>query len=149
MPENKSITFSENDIYDDSLIEVVGGKASLVFGTGGGPIPNATFWATYTDSVNGNFGLGDTTGTPVGNAVISNERLDLASNDLSYVSYDGVGNASYVQTGAIKFKFTPNFNYPAPSSQDIFLSEEISSFNNLIKIELGGVLMMKSKDLSL
>ena len=132
MPQNKSITFSNNDQFDNSLIEVVGGKAQLKDNP---PlIPNSTFWATYASSINADFGLGDTTGTAVGNASINNQKLDLSFSDLSYVSYSGIGNASYVQTGAIKFKYTPNYIDEPTSDMVIFLSEEIGSLNNKIEI---------------
>jgi len=82
---------------------------------------DATFAATYTTDVNGTWGDGTLTGTAVGGASVSSGKLDLSSDDLRYVEYSAPSNLDGVQTGAVKFKVTPNYS-GTPASSQYFLS---------------------------
>lgn len=96
---------------------------------------NVTFVATYTDNVNGSWGAGVLVGTAFGGASITNNRLDLAQNDLRYVDYDADLNADSQQVGAIKFKVTPNYSGTPGVQQTFFLVlKESGVLDNLIQI---------------
>lgn len=76
--------------------------------------------ATYTANINLSYALGVLTGTAVGGAAVLANRLDLAHDDIRYVDYDGTDNADSQQTGAIKFKVTPNYTGSPALQQNFF-----------------------------
>jgi hypothetical protein len=84
------------------------------------PLPNTTFYITYNSSINANFGAGTLTGIAVGGAAIANEMLDLAHNDIRWVSYDATNNITFTQTGAIRFQIVPNYEYKPPEEYGYF-----------------------------
>jgi len=77
----------------------------------------ATAAATFTSSIDLNWGDGVLTGTPSGGGVgVSGGKLDLKGGTIKYVDYDGVGNADHPQVGCIRVKYTPNFS-GAPANE--------------------------------
>ena len=96
---------------------------------------NATFGATYTSSVNGNWGDGTLTGTAIDGATITGNRLDLTNGLSTCVTYTAVGNADSQQTGCVRFKYTPNYSGTPAASVSLFaIAENSGSDNNLIQI---------------
>lgn len=108
----RTVTYTTpaNYTFDGARVEVTSGLARLKDQRPSG----ATFGATYTSSVNGNWGDGTLTGTPVGGASVSGGRLDLKGGTNQYVDYTAVGNAVFTQTGAVRFKLTPNYTGTPP-----------------------------------
>jgi len=104
-------------IYDSDLAEFSGGKLQQKDKRPS----NATFYASYNSDINGNWGNGVLTGTPIGGASISGGKLDLAHLDRRYVDYNAVGNADSQQVGCIRFKVTPNYSN-APSGDRWFFA---------------------------
>ena len=101
--------------FDSDLIEFVGGKALLkdLRPT------SSTFYASYTSSIDGNWGDGILTGNSYGGASVSGGKLDLSFNDLRYVNYDATDNANSAQKGAIRFDYIPNYT-GAPATYQVF-----------------------------
>ncbi len=124
-------TTPANYTFDSDVIEVSGGKAKLKDQRP----EDATFHANYNADVDGNWGDGVLTGTPVGGAGVSGGKLDLDGGTLKYVTYDADLNADSQQVGAIRFKVTPNYS-GAPSSDRTFFSIFKSSGNsdNLLQL---------------
>lgn len=112
--------------YDNTKAEFTGG---LVRQTDQIPT-DATFGATYDNSVNGSFGDGITTGAVFGSAVIVDEQLNIGNGS---VVYDADGNADAQQVGCIRCKWTPPYSGAAPSVQNIFTIQKdaASSFNRI------------------
>ena len=97
---------------------------------------NATFYASYTSDINGNWGNGTLTGSAVGGAAVVSERLDLAHNDIRYVDYDADLNANSTQIGCIRKKaLTPAYS-GSPSSNVVFfvVNKQNGSLWNLIQL---------------
>jgi hypothetical protein len=96
---------------------------------------DATFGATYTNNINGNWGNGTLTGAAVGGASVASGKLDLAYGDLRYVDYNADLNADSQQEGAVRVKYTPNYSGSPASAQCIFtICETAGSTNNLIEV---------------
>lgn len=98
---------------------------------------NALSWATYNNNIDLNYGDGVRTGTGVGSPLptITTNKLDLTGNIIRYVDYDANQNAQMVQTGTIKFKITPDYQYTPPNNRTIFcLCEQPGSNKNLIQL---------------
>ena len=80
------------------------------------------FMASYASSLNANYGLGSTlVVATAGSVSISGGKLFLGSGTGNYIRYDAKGNANFTQTGAIKFKLTPNYS-GTPSTNAIFIN---------------------------
>jgi hypothetical protein len=78
------------------------------------------FMASFASSLNADYGLGSTlVATTSGSVAITNGKLVLGSGTENYVRYSAQGNADFTQTGAIKFKYTPN--YTKPDSDSTFI----------------------------
>jgi hypothetical protein len=122
--------------YDSNFTEFTGGQCQQKDQTPS----NAQSWATYETTVNLTSGGGVLTGTPVGGASITGNRLDLAQNDLRYVDYDATANADSQQTGAIRFKLTPNYSGSPASSQIIFRIDKAAgdTDNNILIFHTSG-----------
>ena len=118
--------------FDSSIIEVTGGVAKLKSQRP----TDSTFGATYTSVIDGSFGDGVLTGTGFGSPVITGNQLDLDGAVLKYVDYDGTGNANTaIQTGAIKFKLTPNYTgVPTANKTFVAVSSAAGSSINLISL---------------
>lgn len=96
---------------------------------------NSTFYASYTNNVNGNWGNGLLIGSPIGGASVSGGKLDLAHSDVRYVDYDADGNADSQQTGCIRFKLTTNYSGNPGSIQSfVIISKTDGDATNAIKI---------------
>lgn len=112
--------------YDSDLAEFVGGKVQQK----NKRPANATFYASYNNNINGNWGNGALTGIAFGGASVSGGKLDLAYDDRRYVSYSAIGNADSQQVGCVRFKVTPNYSN-APTEDRWFFN--ISKANADIK----------------
>ena len=116
---NQPFTSSVGFTFDAAKTEFVAGKLQQK------DLKDAAWisWATYTNSIDLSCGpVGSVlTGTGVGGAAISGNRLDLAHNDVRYVTYDANLNADMQDVGAIKFKVTPNYS-GSPDSNQYFVS---------------------------
>ena len=81
--------------YDSDLAEFTGG---LVRQKDQRPA-NATFGASYTNNINGNWGNGILTGTAYNGAGVSNGKLDLTGGGVKYVDYDAAENYQAIMEG--------------------------------------------------
>jgi len=96
---------------------------------------NATFAATYTSSINANWGDGVLTGAATGGAEVSGGFLDLAHNDVRYVTYDADLNADSQQEGCFRILFNPNYSgTPATNQFIIEVYNAAGALNNRIRI---------------
>lgn len=133
-----------NFIFDSNKIEMLtSGKFKNLTPT------DATFVATYTNNINGNYGNGVLTGTPTGGAVIVGNRLDLTGDITKYVDYDANNNADSQQTGTFLTKLTPNYSGPPSSNKAIFCTTRINgSSDNMIQLLhlTSGVLLLQMRD---
>jgi hypothetical protein len=115
--------------YDAAKAEFVGGVCQQKDQR---PV-DSTFGATYTNSINGNWGNGTLTGTAGGGATVSSGKLDLSYNDLRYVRYSATDNINNLTEGTVKFKVTPNYT-GVPTGYRTFFSiiQSEASPNNSI-----------------
>ena len=96
---------------------------------------NSTCWSTYTTDINLNYGDGVLTGTAVGGATITGNKLDCTGGG-KYVEYSATSNAELAQVGCIKMKYTPNYNgSPGANRTLVSLSETAISTNNLFYLQ--------------
>jgi hypothetical protein len=87
---------------------VTASAGSVVIGVTG--TANTSFIATYKSTLTGDYGLGTLAPTAsAGSVSITNGKLVLGTSTGNYVRYAAAGNADFTQTGAIKFKITPNY----------------------------------------
>jgi hypothetical protein len=94
--------------YDATKVAFSAGEASTV-----SQIPaNATLGATYTSSIDGNWGTGDLTGTLGGSAILSGGKVNIPSPG-DFLEYDGSTKYSAL-TGTVKLKYTPNISGRSP-----------------------------------
>jgi len=95
-------------VYDSDRAEFVDGSVRQKDQTNG-----AISGARYETTINLEaWSGGSVTGTAVGGASISANRLDLASNDVRYVDYVATGNFGTGNVGCIRMKYTPNYTIP-------------------------------------
>lgn len=120
---------SGNYSYDPLKAEITGGKAKLKQQENP---TNGMFSASYYNSIDGNIGLGNLTGTPFGGADVSGGFLDLAHSDKRYVSYDANLNADSQQAGCFRFIFKPNYITPVGESVVLLVTKEYNSLFNAI-----------------
>lgn len=109
----------------------VGADGSLIMGvdTGYGidqAEADVTFYATFAQQMNGNYGLGSLTATTHGTPAINNGWLDLSAGSSDYIYFNGVGNANRPQKGTIKFKYKPLYT-TAPATTQTIYEEFLSS----------------------
>jgi hypothetical protein len=78
---------------------------------------DSTCGMNFTSSIDMSYGDGVLTGTASGGAAVSGGKLNLKGGTVKYVSYDADLNADSQQTGAFRFKVTPNYSGNAPSTQ--------------------------------
>ena len=137
-----------NYIYNSSLIEVSAGNAhlktsgavtnypfttpgnytfpaSIQVGSGVADLvdiipADATFYASYDSDVDGTWGDGVLTGTPVGGAAVAGGFLDLAHNDLRYVTYASASNFVSGNDGCMRIKIKPDYTGLPPSTQILY-----------------------------
>jgi len=128
---NWPYTTPANYSYSTSVVEVTGGVAKLLDLSP----TDSTFYANYDSDVNGTWGSGDLTGTSSGGASVSGGKLDLKGGTVQYVSYDADLNADSLQTGCIRFTYTPDYSgVPAASQLPILISKASGNLANLIQI---------------
>lgn len=90
---------------------------------------NATCGATYTNDINLNWGNGTLTGTAVGGASVSGGKLDLTGGG-RYLRYSATTNASSLQEGCVRFRFTPNYSgVPATDMALFSISTSFGDFS--------------------
>ena len=115
-------------IFDPALVDFSGSEIKQIDQR---PV-GATFGVTYTTDVNGNWGGGVLTGTPSGDPVITDGKLDLTPGG-KFVRYPAAGNADSQQTGCIRFLFTPEYSGAPATNQTLFsIHETFLGVNNLI-----------------
>ncbi len=124
-------TTPANYTFDSDLIEIAAGKAKLKDQRPAG----ATFHANYNADVNGNWGGGVLTGTPIGGAAVSGGKLDLTGGTAKYVDYDIIGNADHAQIGCMRFLYTPDYNGPPPEAKFPFSLCKAGSLKNLLSLK--------------
>lgn len=127
-------------VYDSNKAEFSGGKVQQKDTRPAG----ATFYASYNNNINGNWGNGILTGTGYNGAGITGNKLDLSGGANKYIDYDADLNADSQQTGCIRFKFTPKYSgAPANPQYMIELTQAAGSGNNRIRIyHSGGLLFL-------
>jgi hypothetical protein len=92
------------------------------------------FMASFASSINADYGLGSTLVTTAGSVAITNGKLVLGAGTGNYVRYDAQGNADFTQTGAIKFKLTPNYS-GIPANSVVFVQVgNVGSLSNFVGI---------------
>lgn len=117
--------------FDDSKIEIESGIAKLINLTP----TNETFYVNYNTDINGNRGLGILTGTAVGEASVSDGKLDLAHTDKRYVNYDAHLNADSQQVGCVRFKITPTYsNAPTTDRWFFCIAKAHNDIKNVIQL---------------
>lgn len=114
------ITFPYQNAVNYTLVgaEIAGGEVVL-----SDVVPaNATFHADYKLGVNGVWGNGILTGTPVGGAAVVGGYLDLKGYLLKFVDYDADLNADSQQVGCIRFVLRPNYTGAPVGKTQFFVS---------------------------
>jgi hypothetical protein len=74
----------------------------------------AVLYASYDEDIDLTWAIGTLTGTGTGSPNVSGGRLDLTGGGTKYVRYDE-DNHDLTQTGAIRFKWTPDYNGVPPT----------------------------------
>lgn len=93
---------------------------------------DATFFASYNTSLNGDWGAGVLTATNTG-GVLNAGKLELLGGISSkYVDYDADLNADSQQTGCVRMKITPNYSGTPPVSQIFFRAGNNGNNNNAV-----------------
>jgi hypothetical protein len=89
--------------------------------------PGTMMIALFKDDIDLNYGSGTHTGHAVNGATIANGWLDLAHNDNRYVYWDATNNASFTQTGTVKFLVEPSYTgTPTTNTFYLLISKGIS-----------------------
>ncbi len=100
---------------------------------------NATFGASYTSNINGNWGNGVLTGAGVGGPTVVGGKLDL-TGATKMVQYQALNNADSLQVGCVRFKYTPNYSGAPATTRGLFcISESAASINNMIYLSHSSV----------
>lgn len=96
---------------------------------------DSTFYAPYTNDINGAWGDGVLTGSGSGGAAVSGGALDLSFDDTRYVDYDADLNSDSQQVGCIRLRVEPNWSgNPASDQYFVNISENPSTNVNGIAI---------------
>ena len=129
---NQPFTSSTGFSFDSSKSEFSGGVVRQIDQRP----TNALSYATYTTDINLNDGAGTLTGTATGGASVVSNKLDLSGGTIKYVDYDFTNNGNeMVQTGAIKFKYTPKTTgNPAANTTPFSISNADSDPTNRIEM---------------
>ena len=93
-----------------------------------------TFYASYNEDLDGNWGNGVLTGTPVGGASISGSKLDLRYSDVRYATYPAANNGNSGSRGCIRMKYTPNYSGIPPADRAIISESNGVSLNDCLLI---------------
>lgn len=133
MPLTQTINYdvAGNFTFDSGKVTIPGGGPAALLDLSP---TGSTFGATYTTDINGSFGDGTLTGTGTGSPTIVANRLDLR-NFGKYVDYSATSNADFTQTGAVKFKYTPDYTTKPSPNWSIFFTicNSAGSLNNRIE----------------
>lgn len=140
-------TFADDSgfVYDNSKNEFVDGELlqkSLALSA-------SLFTASYYNSIDGNYGNGVLSGSPVGGASIVDNKLDLKGGAVKYVDYSAVGNADSQQQGALRFMLTPNYSGdPLGTRAFVIISRDDNDRRNHIAIfhKTNGQLAIQIRD---
>lgn len=109
---NFPFTTPSNYTYDSGKVDVTGGNAQLK----GVPYnAETTAYASYDSDIDLDIAGSTATGTAVGGASITGGKLNLTGGGVRYVSYTGVGNITSLQSGCIRFKYTPDYSGTPPA----------------------------------
>lgn len=128
--DNQAFTSATGFAYDNTKAEFVGGLLRQKIY----PPPGFSFAASFSSMINADFGSGNLTGTPTGGAGITGGKLDLTGNN-KFLSFSGTGNADFTQTGALRFKLTPNYSgAPAAITMLFSISSGVGQVNNLLRL---------------
>ncbi len=87
----------------------------------GQALANATFFAAYDDSINGNYGNGVLTGTPTGANRPVLRCANLTGSVNSFIDYAALDNANFTQKGTVRFTFLPGYTGTPSASRPLFL----------------------------
>lgn len=93
--------------------------------------------ASFSSSVNLNWGLGVLTGTAFGPAEVEGGKLDLRASEESHVTWsaeDNFGASGILQKGAIGFKFYPDYDGVEPVHTQILFNSFYDFLGNINKI---------------
>lgn len=118
--------------YDADLVEFVGGVLRQMSKRPNG----ARLGITFTSSINPNWDYpgNPLTGTANNGASVSGGRLDLTGGGSKSVDYDATGRIG-TQVGAIRLKWTPNYNGVPTDTQNFFeIAESEGSGNSRIQL---------------
>lgn len=128
-----SQTFSSSTgfTYDSALAEFTGGLLRQKDQRPSG----ALFGASYASSIDASWtSTGSLSGTAINGALVSAGKLVLSGGVNRSVQYDSTGRIG-IQAGAIRFKWTPNYNGTPTDTQLFFtLSESEGSNNSIIQL---------------
>lgn len=117
--------------YDSDKAEFSGGQIQQKDKTNG-----ANSGATYENNIDlTSWSDGVKTGVSTGGASILNGNLDLAHDDIRYVTYNADLNADGQQTGTIRMKIIPNFTGDPGTTQEIItIAKANANPDNMIKL---------------
>lgn len=143
---NQPFTSSSGFVYNSSLAEFSAGKVQQKDTRPAG----STFYASYNTNEHGNWGQTTLTGV-LTSATVSGGFLDCTGNTIDkYCKYSGYNNFNFTQTGAIRFKYKPNYSgAPTGSSHYLFQLKNSSNNNNMINMThllSSGTLIMRIYD---
>jgi len=116
LQENQPYDSDSGFTYDNTKAEFTSGVLRQIDNAPSGAIS----WVTYTNNINLNSGGGVLTGTSVGGAGVTANKLNLKGGTNQYVDYNAVGNCDSQQEGAIKLKHTPDYSGTPSNGQTIF-----------------------------
>lgn len=121
--------------YDSDKVEFTGGKIQQKDQRPA----DATFAATYTNSINGSWGNGTLTGTATGGAGLvqkfGTNCLDLSYNDTRHVGYAALDNCDMLQSGTIGLWYKPKYSGTPASDKTLFdICKAAGDTKNQIKL---------------
>ncbi len=127
-----SIPFTNDASFtysDEDKIEVSGGVLRLV----DRKPANATLWSTFTSATTASWAAGSPTATETGSPTIASGELDLRGGTLKYISYAAASNAAFTTTGAIRFRYRPNYT-GSPAAARGLVSLVGTGLQNMIQL---------------
>jgi len=130
----ESYTSSTGFTFDSDEVEFLSGKVQQkqVFPSGG------TFYAPFSTSKDGLWGVGSLTGTLNNGATVGSGVLNLTGGAATdkWWSLASTGNAELIQLGTIRMSFRPNYNGSPANDQFIFHSNSTgtTSQNNQLQL---------------
>lgn len=116
--------------YDAAATEFVAGVMRQIDKRPAGAI----FYASFTSSIDGNWGIGTLAGTATGAVPTPAGTLDLRGGTLKYVSWNIDNVATLLQTGCIRLGYVPNYSGTPPTNQAIVGKGNSSTDKNQLDI---------------